>query len=344
MKRVLTPILLLLCACAFGAQSLDQPQPYRSARASSYRVDGANRDSKTVPGGESFTVLEVSGAGRIVHTWFTLASADPDYLANTRIKMYWDGEAEPSVDAPFGDFHTLGHGRVAKVNSALVTVLARPELNLNLPNRNVGGFNTYFPMPFGKGAKIVIENRSRLPLRALYYQIDYQEWRAAPSPLRFHAKYHETAREEPKQGEGDFDQRNPDGVDNHLVLETKGRGHFIGMTLSADAQRAGWWEGDEMIWIDGGAKPKINGTGTEDYFGGAWGFRHQYTFPYHGVSYFEKVGWREPWQAGKFSMYRFHERDPIVFEKSIRVSIERGHNNSARDSFYSSVAYWYEQP
>ena len=339
--RVVVAIAIFLTP--LFAQSIDEPQTYRAARASSYRTNGANRDAKTVEPGKSHVVLDIKGAGRIVHAWITLAHDDPDYLRNIRLKMFWDGNSTPAADVPFGDFHTLGHGKVAKVNSAFVTDLARPELNFNLPDRNVGGFNTYFAMPYGTGAKIVVENNSAMPLKSLYYQIDYQVWDSPPSPLRFHTAYHESPVEEAIPGAGAVDARNVDGADNHLVLETEGAGHFIGMVVSADAMTAGWWEGDEMFWVDGEDHPSIYGTGTEDYFGGAWGFRHQYTFPRHGVSYLEKIEDREAWQAGKYSMYRWHETDPIPFTKSLKVSIERGHNNSARSSPYSSVAYWYQR-
>ena len=336
-------IALSLCAVALSAQAIDQPQPYRAKRASSYRENGANMDAKTVPPGESFTIADIRGAGRIVHTWMTLAIDDPSYLDNVWIKMYWDGAAGPAVEVPFGDFHALGHGRVTPVNSSLVTVVARPELNFNLPNPNVAGFNTYFRMPYASGAKIVVENRSAQPLRSLYYQVDYQEWRRPPSPLRFHARYSESQPEEPRPADGKFESINADGADNHLVLETTGSGHFLGMVVSADAMRAGWWEGDDMFWIDGEPTPSLYGTGTEDYFGGAWGFRKAYTYPDHGLSYLEKLAYREAWQAGRYTMYRWHTRDPIPFTKSIKVSLERGHNNSARDSRYWSVAYWYQE-
>jgi len=334
--------LLLLFAVSLVAQVIDQPQSFRAKRASSYRENGANRDAKTVPPGESFTIADIRGAGRIVHTWMTLAIDDPDYLDNVWIKMYWDGASEPAVEAPFGDFHALGHGRVSPIDSSLVTVVARPELNFNLPNGNVAGFNTYFSLPYAHGAKIVIENRSAQELRSLYYQVDYQEHDRAPSPLRFHARYTESEPEEARPGEGGLEAVNPGGADNHLVLETEGRGHFLGMVVSVDAMRAGWWEGDDMFWIDGEAQPSLYGTGTEDYFGGAWGFRKAYTYPDHGLSYLEKLAYRQAWQAGRYTMYRWHTRDPIPFTKSIKASIERGHNNSARDSHYWSVAYWYQ--
>jgi hypothetical protein len=334
----------LIFATVAGAAELDQPQPFVAARSSSYKVDGSNGDAVRVGARSSYTVADLSGPGRIVHMWFTIATADPDYLRTTKLRTYWDGNTQPAVDVPFGDFHALGQGKVRQVRSALITVVARPQLNHNLKNKNVAGFNSYFPMPYGKGTRVVIENTSGHPLTALYYQIDYQKWTAEPSPLRFHAAYRETPPEPyPGDAAGRVDAKNPDGRDNHVILETKGRGHFIGVVLSVDAAGRGWWEGDEMIWVDGEPRPSIHGTGTEDYFGGAWGFRQEYNMPYHGVSFLEKAGEGKDWQAGKYTVYRFHERDPIPFTRSFKMSIERGHNNHRRDSFYRSIAYWYQQ-
>ncbi len=337
--KSLTLSFVALAAAGAGVDSL---QPYRAARISSAAADGSNRDMVTVPPNSSHEVARIAGPGRIVHMWFTIASQEPDYLSTTHLKIYWDGAQRPAVDAPFGEFHLLGHKKVRQVNSAFVTVEARPELNHNLQNRNVGGFNTYFPMPYARGARIVIENGSGHPIQALYYQIDYQKWDSPPSPLRFHAVRHATAPEPfPGNQTGSRDAKNTDASANHLILDVKGRGHFAGVALSIDGAGAGWWEGDETFRIDGEAKPSIAGTGTEDYFGGAWGFRREYNMPYHGVSFFEKVAGRSGWQAGLYTAYRFHERDPVTFTKSLRVSIERGHNNYRRDSAYTSVAYFY---
>lgn len=334
---------LFAAFAALQAQQIDLPQPYRAMRASSYRTDGGNADAVRVEPQSSHTVADIKGPGRIAHMWFTIATAEENYLRTTRIKIYWDGAATPAVDVPFGDFHLLGHGQVRQVNTAFVTVRARPELNHNLRNPNVAGFNNYFPMPYSTGAKVVIENGSKEPLTSLYYQIDYQAWPKAPSPLRFHAAFRETAAEPFRGNEpGRATSRNTKPEDNHLIVETTGAGHFLGVALSIDASGAGWWEGDEMMWIDGESSPSINGTGTEDYFGSAWGFRGEYNMPYHGVTFLQKVPSRPDWQAGLYTVYRFHERDPIPFRKSFKLSIERGHNNHRRDSKYWSVAYWYQ--
>ena len=100
-----------------------------------------------------------------------------------------------------------------------------------------------------------------------------------------------------------------------------------------------------MFWIDGASEPTLYGTGTEDYFGGAWGFRHQYTMPNHGVSYLEKLPWRE--RRGRRAATAFTAGTSATRFRSRSRSRSRssgGHNNSARDSAYSSVAYWYERP
>jgi hypothetical protein len=338
----LLAILLLAPLVAAAAPDIDQRQPYSAARASSAAADGSNGDMATVPPRSSHVVADIRGAGRIVHMWFTIATEEPNYLSTTRMQIFWDGSTAPAVDVPFGEFHLLGHNAVRQVNTAFITVEARPELNTNLSNRNVGGFNCYFPMPYAKGARIVIGNGSDKPLRALYYQIDYQKWPTEPSPMRFHATHSRTKPEAyPGPAAGQRDAKNPDGRDNHLILDARGQGHFAGVSLSVDGAGAGWWEGDEMIWIDGEQRPSIAGTGTEDYFGGAWGFRREYNMPYHGISFLEKIPGRPDWQAGLFTVYRLHERDPIPFSRSLRVSIERGHNNHRRDSSYSSVAYYY---
>lgn len=130
---------------------------------------------------------------------------------------------------------------------------------------------------------------------------------------------------------------NKTGTDNYVLLEARGDGHFVGVTLSVlQNQWGGWNEGDEMIWIDGEASPRIHGTGGEDYFNGAWGFSKLFSFPLVGVTEFQ--GW-EP--GSRFSHYRWHVEAPIRFRERIRVTIEDGHANLRSDNLFS-VAYWYQ--
>jgi hypothetical protein len=335
-------LALAAFAAVAAAQTIDQPQPFVSARVSSAAPDGSNFDMARVAPRASHTVADLRGPGRIVHMWFTINTAEADYLRTTRLKLYWDGAAEPAVEVPFGDFHLLGHGKVRPISSHFITVEARPELNTTLRNPNVAGFNSWFPMPFAKGARIVVENASPEPLVSLYYQIDYQKWPRPPSPLRFHTQHRRSpAAPLPPPDEGRNTARNTDGAANHLILDARGRGHLVGVALHVDTPGAGWWEGDEMMWIDGEARPSLAGTGTEDYFGAAWGFRREFNTPYHGLAMFEHTPGRLDWRAGLYSLYRFHVVDPVTFTKSLRVSIERGHNNVRRDAAYASVAYYY---
>jgi hypothetical protein len=338
---IASAVIMVLTSLPLQAGEIDQPQPYRAARVSSAEPGGANRDFATVEGKARFTVAEIQGAGRVVHMWFTLRPKDPDYLRKTRLQICWDGRAEPAVDVPFGDFYALGHGVVRQFHNAFMSIEARPSLNHNIADPNVASFNSYFPMPYAKGARIVIENTSDRPIDALYYQIDYQIWDSPPSPLRFHARYTQSPPETADKPPGY--PKNPDGRLNHVALDVKGKGHFIGVVLSIDAVTGGWWEGDDMMWIDGEEQASIRGTGTEDYFGGAWGFRQEYHMPWHGVTTLLKVEGREDWRAGKFTVYRFHEKDPIPFNRSFRMSIERGHANDHRNCGYASVAYWYQE-
>ena len=118
-------------------------------------------------------------------------------------------------------------------------------------------------------------------------------------------------------------RKNLTGEGNYVYLEATGKGHFIGVTHSVLQNQNGWFgEGDDMIFIDGDKLPTINGTGTEDYFNGAWDFGLQaFGYQHNGAPYMvdpERIG-------GKYCLYRWHIESPITFEKSIRVTIEHGH-------------------
>jgi len=121
-------------------------------------------------------------------------------------------------------------------------------------------------------------------------------------------------------------------------MEATGRGHFAGVTMSVVQNQDGWWgEGDDMFFVDGEKLPSINGTGSEDYFLGAWDFGGK-SFAY-GLFGAPIVGAEV--QGGRWSVYRFHLDSPIPFTKSLRATIEHGHANDRGDNFYS-VAYWYQ--
>jgi hypothetical protein len=323
----------------------------RNYRSSSYDRTGKNNDYFGVPPGTTATIADIQGAGYIRHIWITIATDEPDYLRRCVLRAYWDGESAPSIESPVGDFFGVGHARVSNYSSvALNMVTGGQPLK-----ENRAAMNCYFPMPYARGARITIENQGAKAIRALYYNIDYEQHDSVPGDaLRFHAQWR---RVNPTVGTMDLTNRangflatngmvNLDGKNNYVILEATGRGHYVGCTLSIDHINPipgfGWFgEGDDMMFIDGEATPSITGTGTEDYFCAAWGYPGGFNpMPYHGISL---AGSNDGliMFAGKWSMYRFHVQDPVMFAKSIKVTIEHGHGNVQAND-YSSVGYWYQ--
>jgi hypothetical protein len=240
--------------------------------------------------------------------------------------MYWDGRAKPAVEAPLGDFFASCFGQRREVVSLPVIV------------NNGTAYNCFWPMPFRKSARIEIVNQGEKPISLLYYNIDWIRKDSIPrNTPYFYAQYRQ---EYPVEHGKDY-----------VVLETKGKGHYVGTVLAVRTRSPSWFgEGDEKIYIDGEAKPSIWGTGTEDYFLCAWGLK-QTSAPYFGVPYFDQWGI----VGGHTSAYRWHIADPIVFNKGIKVSFEhfgwippdenpnhRSMSWNEREDDYSSVAFWYQ--
>jgi hypothetical protein len=299
---------------------------YKNRRSSSWDRTGGNADSVPVEPGQTAKLLEVDGAGVIAHLWFTINSPDPMHLKNLILRAWWDGEATPSIEVPIGDFFGLGLGQYFTYQSALLAVAP------------IKALNAYFQMPFGRSARITLTNEGKVRTDNLYFAIDYVTFPVLPASVgRFHAQYRQAA---PCQvAPGINNGQNLTGADNYVFLEAAGKGHFVGVTHSVVQNKGGWFgEGDDMIIIDGDPLVTINGTGTEDYYNGAWDFGGQtFAFMHNGAPYMvtpEKMG-------GRYCLYRWHIESPIAFEKSIRVTIEHGTANDRSDSFYST-AYWYQ--
>jgi len=310
-----------------GLAALPYYRESTSRRVSSYDRTGGNRDYLTIEPWETRVLADIEGTGIIRHIWCTIASDDRYYLRNIVLRMYWDGEPNPSVESPIGDFFGVGHG------------VAKHFISLPLTMTCDRGFNSYFPMPFSRRARIEVENQSDKPVRAFYYHIDYEVLPGLDeNMLRFHAKWRRENPTEAKEYPPGVEGKNLTGEDNYLILEAYGRGKYVGCVISIYGLKPGWWgEGDEMIFVDGEKwPPSIHGTGTEDYIGAAWGFKFEFYGPYHGLPLKGNPDW-----TGASSMYRFHIEDPIYFRKSIRVTIEHGHANDRSDD-WSSVAYWYQ--
>ncbi len=308
-----------------------------SRRASSADPTGGNADWVVVKAGASVTLADIKGAGSIRHIWFTINSPSPFHLRELVLRMYWDGETDPSVEVPIGDFFGTGfeyedlpgghRGQKYQSWSSLpITVQDR-------------ALNCYFEMPFASGARVTISNDGTQDVPNLYFHIDYQTYpdtRSVSGKGRFHAQWrHETTRAVPESESGG---KNVDGKNNYVFMEAKGKGQYVGTILNVFGLSTGWWgEGDDMFFIDGdSARATINGTGMEDYFNNAWMFQKEFNYPFIGYSQQGNRDW-----TGSHTMYRFHIEDPIYFQKSLRATIEHGHANDREDD-YTSVAFWYQ--
>lgn len=295
---------------------LPRLKDYVAGRHSSYDRTGGNMDGgqdDPVRPGETRTIAEMEGAGAITHIWITVCSKDPKHLKNFVLRMYWDGEDSPSVESPLGDFFGLGHN--------LYYQYACLPIQIGTDR----GLNCFWRMPYSNGARITVTNEGPIACRAFYFYVDYQKYSSLPADTgRFHAQYRQ-----------DYPCI---AGENYVFLEAKGSGHYVGCHLSIHNRAAGWWgEGDDMIYVDGETFPSLHGTGSEDYFCGAWSYGEPFSNLYFGCPLIQ--GGHT--QNARWNVYRYHIEDPIPFKRSIRVTIEHGHANNRHDDF-SSVAYWYQ--
>lgn len=282
--------------------------------------------------GEVRVLADISGPGRIQTMWFT-GCLGRDYI----LRIYWDGQEEPSVEVPLADFFGYGwHDSQNKIkmefnpiNSAMVAV------------NPCYGFNSYWPMPFRTNCRITMENRSETKAQ-LYFQINYELCSIPEASTYFHAQWRRS---------------NPvPYAEEYVILDgVQGSGQFVGVMLLVgnNGPNLWWGEGEVKYFIDGDDEyPTICSTGTEDYFGGAWGWDVNgkytaYSTAYSGVHQIHEPTGGEDIQQ-RFAMYRWHILDPIRFNSDLRVTIQdlgwrrNGQYYLARQDDFSSVAYWYQ--
>jgi Protein of unknown function (DUF2961) len=300
---------------------------YQSLKQSSYDRSGGNADRWSLEPGDTKEVFSSAGPGVITHIWFTIAAQSSRHLKEIVLRMYWENSTKPSVETPIGDFFGLNLGQYFVYQSAF--------LNCS----SVKALNCYFAMPFRRSAKIIVTNEGSQRVPAFYSNIDYQLVPSLPERgLYFHAQYRQATPNVATQ-----DKTNLDGAKNYVFVETRGTGHLMGVTLGVLQNRDAWMgEGDDMIFIDDESKPAITGTGSEDYFNGAWDFGGRdgampFAHLYNGAPFIaapELAG-------GRYCLYRWHADNPVTFKRSLKHTMEHGHANDRGDCFYS-VAYWYQ--
>jgi D-arabinan exo alpha-(1,3)/(1,5)-arabinofuranosidase (non-reducing end) len=283
--------------------------------------------SVRIAAGQTFTLAEIQGSGAIQHIWMT-PTGNWRYSI---LRFYWDGETQPSVEVPVGDFFASAWGKYAQLSSQAICV-------------NPGSaFNSYWEMPYRKSCRITMENIDTVPM-ILYYQIDYTLTEVPEDAAYFHAQFRRTNPLPYKQ-------------DYTILDSVKGWGHYVGTYLAWGVNNTGWWgEGEIKFFMDDDGKfPTICGTGTEDYFCGSYNFENkelkryqEFTTPYAGMPLVIRPdGLYESQQ--RFSLYRWHIMDPIRFDKNLKVTIQALGWRSDMNRRYlplqddiASVAYWYQ--
>ena len=272
-----------------------------------------------------FTLAEIDGPGCIQSIWMTPTGNWRFSL----LRFYWDGETEPSIECPVGDFFACGWGKYAQNNSLAVCV-------------NPGSaFNCYWQMPFRKKCRVTMENIDEKDM-TLYYQINYALTEVPPDAAYFHAQFR---REDPLKSKGMYT----------IIDGVEGQGQYVGTYLAWEVHSPGWWgEGEIKFFLDGDKQfPTICGTGTEDYFCGSYNFENRetkkyqvFSTPYAGLC--QVLPPDQIYLPGqRFGLYRWHIPDPVRFQKDLKVTIQAlGWQTEGRylqlDDDIASVAFWYQ--
>lgn len=294
----------------------------KTCQLTTFRTD---RRTKTVriPRGESVTIGEVEGCGRVVSLWLTFpgwfwmhwdpdAHISPTILKTLIVRIFWDGRSRPAVCVPAGDFFGVGLCETANFSGHYFGMSS-------------GGFYCRFPMPFRKGFRIEMENRDPHIDTEVFLNCVYQLTDQQPEEAGY---FHSTFR------------TGRDMQDRFEIADVAGRGHYAGCTLSLQGRRMNdlsFLEAPEHVYLDDNDQaPAICGTGLEDYFLGGWYFREgTFAGPLHGVPV------KDPLRSC-VAMYRVHTDDAIRFQKSFRFTFQHPwKRENINPFFFSSCAFFY---
>ncbi len=277
--------------------------------------DARLSESVQVAPGAAARVARIEGPRAIrglwVKTQFANRADEMMGLRKLALRITWDDQSKPAVWCPLGDFFGTAPG----VNNY-------KTLMTGMTNE---GFYSYWYMPFASSALVELVNEDVVDRTVEFKIVHVPLGRPFDGLGYFHAKWHRDTIELPAD-------RWPDWT----MLKTEGRGRFCGVTLHVWNPRGGWWgEGDEKFFVDGEKFPSTIGTGSEDYFGYAWGNPHLFQKPYHAQTMTQN-------NQGHQSLLRWHFADNVPFQKSFEGCIEKYYNNDR--ALYAVVAFWYLSP
>jgi len=259
--------------------------------------------ARVIAPGQTMVLADLNGPGVIRRIWLTVRPGIPEHLRGLVIRMYWENQNVPSVEAPLQDFFGIPFARQVAFESCF---FSNPEAR---------SFNCSIPMPFRTKARVEIENQSPTEVNSLFFDINYTIGDKLPHELcYFHARYR---RENPTTPKKDF----------RILPRISGRGRFLGCNVGVralgDYKKAWFGEGEIKIYLDGDREfPTLCGTGTEDLVGSAWGlglFSHLYQ------------GCLLSGRDGIWGFYRYHVPDPVYFHHEIRVDLQQISGSMAQE-------------
>jgi len=265
--------------------------------------------------GEAARIFEMNRPGRVVGIRISPPDALADKERRVILRAYWDGDEDPAILCPAGDFFGYAWGE--------------PATKSLLVGTSNGVDYCYFPMPFDKSARIELLCERRLAIETeLEAEVLFVPVARRDNEGRFYAIWR---RENPTTRGKSF-----------TFVETAGRGHLVGFIQQSQGFESGntyFFEGDDQTTIDG--ELVIHGTGSEDFYNGGWydvsgRWDSRRSFPLSGCLGYKK-------HLGRTGGYRFLLGDAYSYRKSILQTIEHAPTGNDLLNDYCAVTFFYSQ-
>lgn len=301
-------------------RSLDQAAAVWQRAGADPRILPAGRrhaGTTRVPADGAARLLRIRGSGAIRAIRIALDRYDDATLRAVRLQARWDGSAKTAVNAPLSELFLTGAGEREPATGLLAGYS---------PERHEGYL--YFPMPFRRSAALRLVNPTGAPVTA--------RWSVQQTTRRYGSVghgtgwFHATFNHDPATDLGR----------DYTMLAARGAGQVVGVSFTErgdyPAELPTFLEGDERVYIDGSRTPAIYGTGTEDFFSGAYYYTSMFALPDHGATALEQLG---P-NLAQAAQYRLMLADPWEFRDGIRLGIEHG-GGDGQQTAARSVVFWY---